>query len=319
MVHTGKSPHYHTVGIRCQVPNCSIRADKPKHPQFKDCFTRLATFREWPLDHPISPFFIAEAGYFLSKEHHLCCFFCGDKILIFSENDDVYEEHARRAPQCAHILQVKGKEFIHLIQMKDKDADSTESHCSEVEQSVKVEELPGPPSGSSLPEQVKISSTRDEWTELEEGDQNVRVHSSHNAQPLAATATDSRPVQEPSQSATDTRLVQESSHSAMDTRLVQESSQSATDTRLLQEPSESTEAFVYSESASLHTLPPTDLVMSLLAEQQSQNNRGEDYRLANLVCRSLGITRRICATQDNTFDPTIIDVNPQEPSLQNTG
>ncbi|KAH9508101.1 hypothetical protein Btru_052854 [Bulinus truncatus] len=236
----GKSPHYHNVGIRCQVPNCSIRADKPKHPQFKDYFTRLATFTEWPLDHPISSFFIAEAG----------------------ENDDVYEEHARRAPQCAHILQVKGAEFIHLIQMKDKDAELTKVLF------ISVEELPSPPSGSSLPEQVKISSTLDERTELEEGDQNFRDHSSHNAQPLAATASDTWPVQEPSQSASDTRPA---------------------DTRPVQEPSESTEAFVYSESASLHTLPPTDLVMSLLAEQQSQNNRGEDYRLTNLVCRWVAV------------------------------
>ena len=47
------------------------------------------------------------------------CFFCGQGLHSWEEEDDPWEEHAKWSPYCVFLKNVKGPDFIVAVQEKD--------------------------------------------------------------------------------------------------------------------------------------------------------------------------------------------------------
>lgn len=95
-----------------------IMQNKPKYQDFAVKARRLATYRNFPPEIIQTPEELAEAGFFFSgKNDVVYCFFCGQGLRAWEPEDDVWIEHARWSPQCVHLLNCKGREFVDLVQL----------------------------------------------------------------------------------------------------------------------------------------------------------------------------------------------------------
>ena len=64
---------------------------------------------------------MAEAGFIYSGyADSTICYSCGNGLRGWLKNEDPYEEHAWHYPQCKHLEQRKGKEFIERVQRQKK-------------------------------------------------------------------------------------------------------------------------------------------------------------------------------------------------------
>ncbi|XP_060582186.1 death-associated inhibitor of apoptosis 1-like [Ruditapes philippinarum] len=97
-----------------------IIVEKPKFPDYADKSKRLESYATWPDDKPIDKHDLAEAGLVYTGEgDNVRCFFCGGGLRNWEHGDNPMEEHARWFPKCAHILLVKGQQYVDKINHGD--------------------------------------------------------------------------------------------------------------------------------------------------------------------------------------------------------
>lgn len=77
----------------------------PMNPHMKSEEARLRSFSVWPLNSPMRPRDLAQAGfYYLEEGDKVQCFCCGGKLSGWEPEDVAWEEHARHFPNCFFIL-----------------------------------------------------------------------------------------------------------------------------------------------------------------------------------------------------------------------
>ncbi|XP_053404438.1 putative inhibitor of apoptosis [Mercenaria mercenaria] len=89
----------------------------PKYPKYASKSIRVASFSECG-DIVISPDFLAETGFFYAGFGDCVrCFQCGVGLRHWSEEDDPWIEHSRWSKDCLFVKQMRGQEFVNLVQM----------------------------------------------------------------------------------------------------------------------------------------------------------------------------------------------------------
>ncbi len=77
---------------------------------------RLETFKGWPSNHHLKPEDLVAAGfYYAGYGDSVRCFYCNTGLNRWEIHDDVWVEHARWSPKCAHICMHKGFEFVKKV------------------------------------------------------------------------------------------------------------------------------------------------------------------------------------------------------------
>ena len=103
-------PNEFEVGKYAPIGSNILRFPKPLFPNFTKMEDRLFTFKYWPLTIPVSPFDLAEAGFFYENSFdRVFCFQCNGSLCAWKAGDEPMREHARFFPNCPYILIVKGK------------------------------------------------------------------------------------------------------------------------------------------------------------------------------------------------------------------
>ncbi|XP_053403125.1 baculoviral IAP repeat-containing protein 7-A-like [Mercenaria mercenaria] len=100
-------------------PNCrGINSqDSPKYPKYYSKTVRLTSFVDCG-DIVITPENLAEAGFFYAGFGDCVrCFQCGVGLRHWSEEDDPWIEHSRWSKECSYVRQMRGQEFVNLVQM----------------------------------------------------------------------------------------------------------------------------------------------------------------------------------------------------------
>ncbi|XP_069499467.1 baculoviral IAP repeat-containing protein 7-B-like [Ambystoma mexicanum] len=87
------------------------------HPDMVLEWTRLSSFRYWPLYAEVQPQQLARAGFFYTGQgDHVKCFYCDVGLRNWEEDDDPWTEHAKWFPRCEFLQQSLGQDYIHRIQ-----------------------------------------------------------------------------------------------------------------------------------------------------------------------------------------------------------
>lgn len=77
----------------------------PVVPHMKREESRLQTFSSWPLNVPVSPRDLAQAGlYYLGQNDRVQCFCCGGILADWDVGDSAWGEHNKHFPSCFFIL-----------------------------------------------------------------------------------------------------------------------------------------------------------------------------------------------------------------------
>ncbi|XP_044141133.1 baculoviral IAP repeat-containing protein 2 [Bufo gargarizans] len=93
--------------LRCSVSNVSMQTTS----------SRLKTFLNWPVNIPVTPKKLAEAGfYYVGRNDDVKCFCCDGGLRCWESGDDPWVEHAKWFPRCEYLLSVKGQSFVTDIQ-----------------------------------------------------------------------------------------------------------------------------------------------------------------------------------------------------------
>ncbi|XP_060556285.1 baculoviral IAP repeat-containing protein 2-like [Ruditapes philippinarum] len=106
-------------------------AARVRNPQFKEMPARLSSFDKWPTTAQQSPQRLADAGLFYTGMNDLCrCFTCDGGLQRWDADDDPWIEHARWFPQCQYVRQIKGQEYINMVQQAAAQARAEEEDPS---------------------------------------------------------------------------------------------------------------------------------------------------------------------------------------------
>ncbi|XP_052240938.1 baculoviral IAP repeat-containing protein 7-B-like isoform X2 [Dreissena polymorpha] len=103
---------------RQQVACHTVTNYRAKHERFRALSARLDTFTHWPLHLSQRPEQLADAGmYYTGVDDHCRCFACDGGLMKWEPGDDPWIEHCRWFPGCPYAREIKGDEFINLIQL----------------------------------------------------------------------------------------------------------------------------------------------------------------------------------------------------------
>ncbi|KAH3712509.1 hypothetical protein DPMN_072260 [Dreissena polymorpha] len=100
-----------------------------KFPLYATLPLRIASFSSVVLR--VSTQLLSVAGFFLVSnegEDATRCFHCGIGLRNWSQDDDPWVEHARFSPNCDFLLNMKGQEFVDLVQLAVKYSSNTCRH-----------------------------------------------------------------------------------------------------------------------------------------------------------------------------------------------
>lgn len=62
---------------------------------------------------------LAEAGFvYTGPDDECCCFSCGIHLGNWDKDDDPWQVHAHRAPGCPYVRQIKGEDYVKLVQQQ---------------------------------------------------------------------------------------------------------------------------------------------------------------------------------------------------------
>ena len=104
--------------------NNVIGWNTPTHPKFNLFNQRLESFinEGWPIGLAQKPKTLAEAGFFYDGRGDIVfCYYCGGGVCQWSKEDDVWVEHAKHYPNCAYLVLIKSRSFIHNVQKNAKE------------------------------------------------------------------------------------------------------------------------------------------------------------------------------------------------------
>ncbi|KAH3712508.1 baculoviral IAP repeat-containing protein 3-like isoform X2 [Dreissena polymorpha] len=99
----------------------SKKSPLPKYPLYAAVPQRMTSFASVVLS--VSTQLLSAAGFFLVPNggaDATRCFHCGIGLRHWSQDDDPWVEHARFSPNCDFLLNMKGQEFVNLIQLAVK-------------------------------------------------------------------------------------------------------------------------------------------------------------------------------------------------------
>ncbi|XP_052271107.1 inhibitor of apoptosis protein-like [Dreissena polymorpha] len=83
----------------------------------------MDTFTNWPQHLSQRPEQLAEAGmYYTGVDDHCRCFACDGGLRKWEPGDDPWIEHCRWFPACLYAREIKGDEFINLVQLSADQA-----------------------------------------------------------------------------------------------------------------------------------------------------------------------------------------------------
>lgn len=91
-----------------------LEANKAKYPCYSAYQLRLDSLKNWPASKTQTKEQLAEAGFFYPNMpvHDLVlCFYCDLGISDWKDNEDPWEMHALRMPNCFYLLQVKNQDL----------------------------------------------------------------------------------------------------------------------------------------------------------------------------------------------------------------
>ncbi|XP_035697719.1 baculoviral IAP repeat-containing protein 7-like [Branchiostoma floridae] len=107
-----RSPHQDMSTPRQQV--C-----QPKHAEMADEQARIRSFKQWPLNVPVTPQALAKAGFFYTLvADRVRCFWCDGGLKDWEPGDEPWEEHARWYPRCEFLLQKKGDHYVQAVRIQ---------------------------------------------------------------------------------------------------------------------------------------------------------------------------------------------------------
>lgn len=87
---------------------------KAEYPHFKHISARLRSYDTWPVGIAQRREALADAGFvYFGVSDTLVCYHCGVSLNGWEPNDDPWIEHAKKSPQCQHVIMTKGLEFIN--------------------------------------------------------------------------------------------------------------------------------------------------------------------------------------------------------------
>lgn len=114
--------------LNSSTQNQGICQETPKYHQFAIKCVRISSFRNFPSYVHQSRESLAEAGFFYSgKDDVVYCFFCGQGLRSWEPCDDPWVEHASWSPKCVYLKNVKGQDFIDLVQCSKSNQNPTEN------------------------------------------------------------------------------------------------------------------------------------------------------------------------------------------------
>ncbi|XP_053396575.1 baculoviral IAP repeat-containing protein 8-like [Mercenaria mercenaria] len=88
-----------------------------RHPEYKTMQARLSSFAGWPGHMIQTPLQLAEAGlYYTGFEDQVRCFMCDGGLRRWDPEDVPWTEHCRWFPDCPFVREMKGEEFVALVQ-----------------------------------------------------------------------------------------------------------------------------------------------------------------------------------------------------------
>ncbi|XP_060065235.1 baculoviral IAP repeat-containing protein 2-like [Ylistrum balloti] len=110
----------------------TLRAVRPRYPQFAILSVRLASYKNWSTHLRQKPEALAKAGLFYEgTSDYVRCFHCAGGLREWEPEDDPFIEHARWFPFCDFMRLIKGDEFIIGVQSGAIKADHQEATLSE--------------------------------------------------------------------------------------------------------------------------------------------------------------------------------------------
>ncbi|XP_061177609.1 uncharacterized protein LOC133186371 [Saccostrea echinata] len=119
--------------LSSQLDPLGIVWEKPKFPPYAILSKRISSFEGWSKDIPQSPTELSKAGYFyVGVSDYVRCFFCGGGLRNWERSDVPWEEHAKWFPRCAFLRNVKGEEYVSLVQRNSQTDDFAQATESEV-------------------------------------------------------------------------------------------------------------------------------------------------------------------------------------------
>ncbi|XP_053401203.1 uncharacterized protein LOC128546222 isoform X2 [Mercenaria mercenaria] len=121
------------IKISLESPGCSTNTSsagqlsyKMRSPRYQTMASRLASFKDFPRHIHISHQQLAVAGLFYTGKGDLCrCFTCDGGLKDWSAGDDPIKEHATYFPKCTYINQLKGSEYVRVLQRTRQNEQST--------------------------------------------------------------------------------------------------------------------------------------------------------------------------------------------------
>ncbi|XP_033740988.1 baculoviral IAP repeat-containing protein 2-like [Pecten maximus] len=95
------------------VNDTGVSFDRPKYIQYAIRVSRLKTYNKWSDSHFLKSNDLSEAGFFYSeKGDTVVCYYCGLALNSWESGDRPWTEHARWSPNCTHVLNILGPNFI---------------------------------------------------------------------------------------------------------------------------------------------------------------------------------------------------------------
>ncbi|XP_076444560.1 E3 ubiquitin-protein ligase XIAP-like isoform X2 [Babylonia areolata] len=115
-----------------------IITDFPKRAEMATLSSRLATFSNWPSTYAQNPLALAEAGFYYAG-YADCgrCFQCGGGLKNWVASDSPWVEHARWFPNCSHLKQSHGQDFIDVVTQLNADGDRPQISMQQVKEEMR--------------------------------------------------------------------------------------------------------------------------------------------------------------------------------------
>lgn len=90
---------------------------KYAHPAYETLKSREESFARWSHEDKVSAARLASAGFFFTNiEDKVLCFSCGGGLRDWKKGDDGWVEHAFYFSKCRYVKEMKGTEFVRLVQ-----------------------------------------------------------------------------------------------------------------------------------------------------------------------------------------------------------
>ncbi|XP_053386199.1 uncharacterized protein LOC123538257 [Mercenaria mercenaria] len=115
--------------------NLGPRFGRIRNPEYSEPEARLRSFDKWPASSLQRPQALVDAGLFYTGFNDLCrCFTCDGGLQRWDVEANPWIEHARRFPYCTYVRQVKGQEYINMVQQAAAQAMEEENPVGTIPQ-----------------------------------------------------------------------------------------------------------------------------------------------------------------------------------------